>query len=132
MVVVGVVYVTFEDSILATPGATEDASRKPSGVSRAILGVQIGLTALSILVTRTSVASLQADAGLPLGAQVVGWITLSKFRFYIVLCAVLTYAAVSSLILPFAHSLQPNRHYLHRLMVIFLAFATLCIILTIS
>lgn len=34
--------------------------------------------------------------------------------------------------MPFAHRLQPNNHYLHRLMVIFLTFAPLFVILTIS
>lgn len=37
-----------------------------------------------------------------------------------------------SLLLPFAHGLQPNNHYLHRLVVIFLALAPMFIILTIS
>jgi phosphatidylinositol glycan class N len=56
-----------------------------------------------------------AKAGLPLGAQVTGWVVL-----------------VTSLVLPFAHSFSPNNHYLHRLVVIFLAFAPMFIILTIS
>lgn len=34
--------------------------------------------------------------------------------------------------MPFAHRLQPNNHYLHRLMVIFLTFAPIFVILTIS
>lgn len=40
--------------------------------------------------------------------------------------------AVMSLIMPFLHRLQPNNHYLHRLMVIFLTFAPTFILLTIS
>lgn len=39
---------------------------------------------------------------------------------------------MTSLILPFAHGLQPNNHYLHRLVVLFLAFGPMFIILTIS
>lgn len=39
---------------------------------------------------------------------------------------------VASLIMPFLHRLQPNNHYLHRLMIIFLTFAPLFVILTIS
>jgi phosphatidylinositol glycan class N len=34
--------------------------------------------------------------------------------------------------MPFLHSFQPNKHYLHRLMVIFLTFAPIFVILTIS
>lgn len=44
----------------------------------------------------------------------------------------LTILAVASLIVPFLHALQPRDHYLHRLVVIFLAFAPMFIILTIS
>ncbi|KAK3678447.1 Glycosyl phosphatidyl inositol anchor synthesis [Recurvomyces mirabilis] len=40
--------------------------------------------------------------------------------------------SLSSLGIPFLHALQPNKHYLHRLVVIFLAFAPTFIILTIS
>lgn len=39
---------------------------------------------------------------------------------------------MASLVLPFAYARQPNRHYLHRLVVIFLQFAPTFIILTIS
>ena len=40
--------------------------------------------------------------------------------------------AVASLVVPFFHALQPQDHYLHRLVVVFLAFGPLFIILTIS
>ncbi|KAL9605685.1 MAG: hypothetical protein Q9204_009488 [Flavoplaca sp. TL-2023a] len=53
--------------------------------------------------------------GLPLGSQIVGWLTL-----------------VTSLGLPFVHKLRPNHHYLHRLIVIFLTFSPSFVILTIS
>ncbi|KAF4552915.1 GPI ethanolamine phosphate transferase-like protein [Elsinoe fawcettii] len=117
MLIIGIVYITFNKSILQQVKPEGDGLAAPAadGISRIILGVQVGLVALAILVTRSSVASLQAKTGLPLGTQVVGWTVL-----------------VTSLILPFAHSLQPNNHYLHRLMVIFLTFAPMFIILTIS
>lgn len=51
------------------------------GVSRAILGLQVGLVALAMLVTRSSVASLQTKQGLPLGTQIAGWATLGKYCF---------------------------------------------------
>ena len=40
--------------------------------------------------------------------------------------------AVTSLTIPFLHGLQPNSHYLHRLVIIFLSFSPVFIILTIS
>ncbi|KAK2626381.1 hypothetical protein QTJ16_004643 [Diplocarpon rosae] len=39
---------------------------------------------------------------------------------------------VLPLLMPFLHRLQPNNHYLHRLMVIFLTFAPIFVLLTIS
>lgn len=39
---------------------------------------------------------------------------------------------VASFLLPFAHRMYPNNHYLHRLMVLFLTFSPTFIILTIS
>lgn len=83
--------------------------------SRGIMGLQIGIVLLTILVTRSSILSIQAKKGLPLGNQVIGWICL-----------------ISSLILPFVHRIAPNNHYLHRLMIIFLGFSPIFIILTIS
>ncbi|KAH0026935.1 PigN-domain-containing protein, partial [Aureobasidium melanogenum] len=117
MLLVGILYIAFEKSVLVTTGSTRTglAAPKADKISRILTGVQIGLVALAMIVTRSSVASLQAKTGLPLGAQVTGWIVL-----------------VSSLILPFAHSFSPNNHYLHRLMVVFLAFGPMFIILTIS
>ena len=117
MFILGILYIAFEKSILnqVKPDDKGLASAEPDGLSRAILGVQIGLIALAMFVTYSSVASLQAKAGLPLGTQVLGWVVL-----------------VASLVLPFAHGLQPNNHYLHRLAVIFLTFAPMFIILTIS
>lgn len=52
-----------------------------NGVSRVILGLQVGLVAISVFVTRSSVSSLKAKQGLPLGTQVAGWTTLGKHCF---------------------------------------------------
>ena len=74
MVLVGVLYILFEKSILSS---TDSKQASLDGLSGTLLGVQIGLIMLSMIVTRSSVASLQAKAGLPLGNQVVGWTILS-------------------------------------------------------
>ncbi|GAB7353141.1 hypothetical protein MBLNU459_g3676t1 [Dothideomycetes sp. NU459] len=118
MLLVGILYIAFEKSILiqAKPASKHGlASPKSDSLSRTLLGVQVGLVALAMLVTRSSVASLQAKTGLPLGTQILGWTVL-----------------VASLVLPFAHGLELNNHYLHRLVVIFLSLAPTFIILTIS
>ncbi|EKG17393.1 Type I phosphodiesterase/nucleotide pyrophosphatase/phosphate transferase [Macrophomina phaseolina MS6] len=117
MFVVGALYLVFEKSIIAQSTATKKGlgSPKADALSRTILGSQVGLIALAMLVTKSSVVALQAKEGLPLGSQVVGWVVL-----------------VASLILPFLHGLAPNNHYIHRLVVIFLTFSPIFIILTIS
>ena len=75
MVLVGVLYILFEKSILSSTNGSKQASL--DGLSGTLLGVQIGLIILAMIVTRSSVASLQAKAGLPLGNQVIGWTILS-------------------------------------------------------
>jgi len=109
MLAVGVLYLLFEKSVLSSSSST------PGTLSRAILGVQIGLIMLAMIITRSSATSLQAKKGLPLGNQVAGWLVL-----------------ITALVIPFLHSLQPNSHYLHRLVIVFLTFSPVFIILTIS
>ncbi|KAI1816452.1 PigN-domain-containing protein [Poronia punctata] len=113
MVAVGISYLIFEDRLLADPPAS--TKPKENTLSRTLIGVQTGLIILSMLVTRSTVLSLQAKQGLPRGNLVVGWIVL-----------------VVSLLMPLAHRLQANNHYLHRLLVIFLTCAPTFVILTIS
>lgn len=93
---------------------------------------------LALIVTRSSVSSLQARHGLPLGNLVVGWFVLGKLEaldskgpgmFFL---SDANPCVAASLVLPFLHRLYPNSHYLHRLMVIFLTFSPTFIILTIS
>lgn len=116
-VIVGIAYILLEKTLLVQTAPTQNglASNKPDGISRVIMGFQVGLVALAMVVTRSSVFSLQAKQGLPLGTQVVGWFTL-----------------IASFVVPFLHALQPRDHYLHRLAVTFLAFGPLFVILTIS
>lgn len=68
-----------------------------------------------MLITRSSALSMQAKQGLPRGNQVVGWLVL-----------------IVSFLMPIAHRLEPNTHYLHGLFVIFLTCAPTFVILTIS
>ena len=76
----GVLYIAKEKSLHVALAPADENPPKEYGLSRAIMGVQVGLVALAILVTRSSVASLQAKQGLPLGTQVVGWFTLGQSR----------------------------------------------------
>ena len=115
MLCVGVLYLTYEEQLTSTSKTRSRSTPVALEWPRVIIGVQIGLVLLSMLVTRSSIASLQAKQGLPLGNQVVGWIVL-----------------VLSLSLPFLHRLYPKTHYLHRLVIIFLTFSPVFIILTIS
>jgi phosphatidylinositol glycan class N len=111
----GVLYLFFEKSITSRSRSRGTAPADFDYVSRSIMGTQVGIILLAILVTRSSVASLQAKQGLPLGNQVTGWLVL-----------------IISLGLPFVHRIRPNSHYLHRLLVIFLAFSPSFVLLTIS
>ncbi|KAL2218129.1 putative GPI-anchor [Thermoascus aurantiacus ATCC 26904] len=117
MFLTGVLYLVFEETFARNSRSRHGASSTVSSSrgSRIIMGMQVGMVLLALIVTRSSAASLQAKKGLPLGNQVVGWLVM-----------------VVSLLLPFAHRLYPNSNYLHRLMVIFLAFSPTFIILTIS
>lgn len=116
MVAVGVLYLIFEKKLLSKsklPGDSTEAAN--NSLSRSLIGAQVGFIILAMVVTRSSALSLQAKMGLPRGNQIVGWNVL-----------------VLPLIMPFLHRLQPNNHYLHRLMVIFLTFSPIFVILTIS
>ena len=115
MLSTGVLYLVFEKSITSQSRSRKSGIAQLDSVSRSIMGVQIGVLLLAILVTRSSVISLQAKEGLPLGNQIIGWLIL-----------------IASVSLPFVHRVRPNNHYLHRLLVIFLAFAPSFVLLTIS
>jgi phosphatidylinositol glycan class N len=47
--------------------------------TKMVLGVQVGLIGLTMFVTQSSVWSLQAKQGLPLGNLVVGWGILGTY-----------------------------------------------------
>lgn len=111
---VGLAYLVLEDFILSDFSSFKTKSKRLHG-SRTVLGAQIGLIILSMIVTRSSAMSLQARLGLPRGNQIMGFIIL-----------------FASFLLPLAYRLQPNSHYMHRLVVIFLTCAPTFVILTIS
>ncbi len=78
MVLIGLVYLAFEDLILADFSSIAKTRFAKNHITRNLVGVQIGLVALAMLVTRSSAQSLQAKSGLPRGNQVVGWFVLGK------------------------------------------------------
>lgn len=80
MASVGLLYLVFEKSIVSASSSARGQLASPSadGLSRNILGAQIGLIVLAMVITRSSVASLQAKHGLPFGNQVLGWLVMSK------------------------------------------------------
>jgi phosphatidylinositol glycan class N len=131
MVLVGVLYLVLEDFILSDFGRSEKPPSPRNHTSRTIVGIQVGLTLLSMIVTRSSALSLQAKQGLPPGNQIVGWVVLGKIRARAGLGYRLTFA-VASFLMPLAYRLQPNNHYMHRILVIFLTCAPTFVILTIS
>ena len=90
MVLVGLLYIFFEKSILSTTASSRNPSPTLDDLSKSILGLQVGLVVLAMVVTRSSVASLAARKGLPLGNQVTGWLVLSRSSFVILWSCILT------------------------------------------
>jgi len=79
MASVGILYLLFETSLLASPASGSSTATAGDGFSRTIFGTQIGLIVLAMIVTKSSIASIQAKKGLPAGNQYVGWSVLSTF-----------------------------------------------------
>ena len=79
MLLVAILYLVFEQQIIPPPKDRDQASNRLDSVSRSILGVQAGLIMLAMIVTRSSIASLQARQGLSIGNQVLGWLVLSIY-----------------------------------------------------
>lgn len=82
-------------------------------------GAQVGLIALTTIVTKESSQHLSNKQGLPLGCQVLGWLCLG-----------------TSLLLPMCHRLERSTAervtYEQRLMILFLTFAPTFVILSVS
>jgi phosphatidylinositol glycan class N len=64
MFLAGVLYLLFEDNIL---GWKSSKPRVNNVGSRVIMGCQVGMVLLALIVTRSSIASLQTREGLPFG-----------------------------------------------------------------
>lgn len=79
MVAIGILYLVLEDYVLSDFGCSNKPLAPKNHVSRTLVGIQIGLTILSIVVTRSSALSLQAKQGLPRGNQILGWVVLGRF-----------------------------------------------------
>ncbi|GMM34096.1 mannose-ethanolamine phosphotransferase [Saccharomycopsis crataegensis] len=84
--------------------------------TKSLLGGQILLIIGSFIATNISIRSLQARTGLPLFSQVLGWLVV----------------VISLFFMPLLHSYKPNKDLKLRLLIIFLTFAPLFLILTIS
>lgn len=80
MVIVGILYLAFEDFVLGDFTWPKKKASPKQDISRTLVGIQIGLVLLAIFVTRSSALSLQAKLGLPRGNQVLGWIVLGRFQ----------------------------------------------------
>ena len=135
MASVGVLYLLFEASVLASQSNGGPRSTGSGRLSRAILGVQIGLIVLAMIITSSSISSLQAKRGLPVGNQVVGWLVLGEhylFREIVIMTMKLIRTLAASLSLPFLYTFNTNTNYFHRLIIIFLTFSPVFVILTIS
>jgi len=77
MGLVGVLYLLLERSMLSAAKSGTQPPPTLNSMSRAIIGAQIGLIVLAMIVTRSSVISIQSKRGLPFGNQVIGWTVLS-------------------------------------------------------
>jgi len=115
MALIGILYLLFEDFVLSDFSPAPKPRSKDHGISRILTGIQVGWVLLAMVVTRSSALSLQAKKGLPAGNQVAGWLVL-----------------IMPLCMPLAYRLQPNNHYMHRLLVMFLTCAPTFVLLTIS
>ncbi|KAG0235816.1 Glycosyl phosphatidyl inositol anchor synthesis [Actinomortierella wolfii] len=92
-----------------------DVQNKSVSTARNVMIFQTGLIVLSTLIVSDTVRSLQAHQGLPLLNQVASWIILGI-----------------SASVPFVYGARSSQHYLQRLVVIYLAFAPIFILLSIS
>ncbi|KAF9903824.1 Glycosyl phosphatidyl inositol anchor synthesis [Linnemannia zychae] len=103
-------------STAIVPGITADPQQPGAAVTaRNVMMFQTGLIALSTVIVNDTVRSLAAHEGLPLLNQTLSWIIL--------------FITGS---IPFVYGARSNQHYLLRMVIIFLSFAPIFILLSIS
>ncbi|KAF9575666.1 Glycosyl phosphatidyl inositol anchor synthesis [Mortierella alpina] len=106
-------------AVLIVPGMTSgvdgEKQEKSGNTARSVMMFQTGLIALSTLIVNDTVKSLAAHEGLPLLNQTVSWIIL--------------FVTAS---IPFVYGARSSQHYLLRMVIIYLSFAPIFILLSIS
>ncbi|KAF9097265.1 Glycosyl phosphatidyl inositol anchor synthesis [Mortierella sp. AD031] len=103
-------------SLAIVPGVTADPLQPGAAVTaRNVMMFQTGLIALSTAIVNDTVRSLAAHEGLPLLNQTLSWIIL--------------FITGS---IPFVYGARSSQHYLLRMVIIYLSFAPIFILLSIS
>ncbi|KAF9438824.1 Glycosyl phosphatidyl inositol anchor synthesis [Entomortierella beljakovae] len=103
---------------MVVPGITagaEPQNQSSGNIAKHVMYFQAFLIGLSTFIVNRTVKSLAAHEGLPLVNQVLSWIIL------------FTTGSI-----PFVYGARSNQHYLLRLVIIFLSFAPIFILLSIS
>lgn len=77
MLAVGIFYMVYQ-VFREMLGVDKQKNQKPDIISGILFGAQVGLVALSMIVTWDSVVTLRAREGLGAGNLYVGWFTLCR------------------------------------------------------
>ena len=154
MSLVGLLFLVFDTTVMFQSRSAKgvSASTGHTGLSRLILGVQVTVLQIPLRVLNADEPFVgrigfagngchkikhcfsTSQGGLALWKPSCGVVCLwcQILRITISSAKSLTINLVTSLAVPFLNASQPNDHYLHRLVVIFLTFSPIFIILTIS
>ncbi|KAH3683687.1 hypothetical protein WICPIJ_005371 [Wickerhamomyces pijperi] len=87
-----------------------------SSYTKTLIALQISMIGLILVVLNKSITSIQNREGLPFDCQVISWVIF----------------VVSLFVLPSLHFISPHNDYKIRLLIIYLTFAPVFILLTIS